>query len=293
MKKILVIGSTAVDVCIRIPHLPNTGEDINIERVENRIGGCAYNAARMLKRFSIPHILCSPVGTGAYGEFVVKRFEKEGIKPFIRLEEENGCCYCLIEKSGERSFLSLHGAEYMFGWLRDVDLPFADIDGVLVCGVDLEDPSGGEIVAFVRAHPELTVFFAPGPRLMSIERERVEAILACSPILHLNRTESFEYTGETDIEKAGSLLSGKTGAALVITLGEHGAYYRERDASAGRIASADPVQVKDTVGAGDAHCGAVIAGLKQGLTLQAAVERANQASGALISDTLVIGKPLP
>jgi sugar/nucleoside kinase (ribokinase family) len=47
------------------------------------------------------------------------------------------------------------------------------------------------------------------------------------------------------------------------------------------------------VGAGDAQCGAVIAALKQGLTMQAAVERANQASGACIGGALASGKPLP
>ncbi|MDR1073778.1 MAG: PfkB family carbohydrate kinase [Treponema sp.] len=208
----------------------------------------------------------------------MNHFEKEGITPFIRLEEENG----------ERSFLSLHGAEYRFGWMGAVDFPPADLDGVFVCGVDIEDPTGVEIAAFVRAHPELTVFFAPGPRLMSIERERMEAILACSPILHLNKAESFEYTGEMDVERAGTILAKKTGAAIVITLGEHGAYYREQGASRGRVASGVSVQVKDTVGAGDTHCGAVIAGLKQGLSLQAAVERANLTSAALVS-----GKPLP
>ena len=41
MQKILLIGSTCVDVIIEIDHLPKTAEDIQPKRQTLALGGCA------------------------------------------------------------------------------------------------------------------------------------------------------------------------------------------------------------------------------------------------------------
>ena len=42
-KNVLVIGSTCVDVIIRVDHLPRTEENLHPESQRFAIGGCAYN----------------------------------------------------------------------------------------------------------------------------------------------------------------------------------------------------------------------------------------------------------
>src|SRR5574344_1790603 len=109
MKQILVLGSTCVDVLLNIDHVPLTGEDVSIPEQELRLGGCAYNVSDILRHFSIPITLCSPVGSGIYGLFVESKFAEKKIPVFARISnKENGCCYCLVDKTGERTFLSYH-----------------------------------------------------------------------------------------------------------------------------------------------------------------------------------------
>ena len=43
--QVLVIGSTCVDVIIRVDHLPHTEENLHPDGQQFAIGGCAYNAA--------------------------------------------------------------------------------------------------------------------------------------------------------------------------------------------------------------------------------------------------------
>ena len=93
MKNTLVIGSTVVDVILNIPSIPGSGEDVNITDVEYRIGGCAYNVFKALRLFDSPSLLCSPVGSGFYGDMVREHLEKEGLLAFINLDGKNGCCY--------------------------------------------------------------------------------------------------------------------------------------------------------------------------------------------------------
>jgi sugar/nucleoside kinase (ribokinase family) len=285
-----VIGSTVVDVLLGLPRIPLRGEDVNISSCEYRIGGCAYNVYKTLRLFDSPALLCSPVGTGVYGRMVRESLVNEGITPFVNVEEENGCCYCLVEGDGERTFLSHHGAEYLFSrsWMKDID--YAQVDSIFICGIEVEDPTGREIVDFVCEHPGPELFFAPGPRIMYIERERMKRLFARRPILHLNETEALAFAASVagvsaSLEAAAEILAAHTKNTVVITLGERGCYYfapKETTAQSGFVPGF-PVAVRNTVGAGDAHCGAIIACLKQGKSLEESCKIANKAGAAAVT----------
>ena len=122
MKKLLFIGSTVVDVIINIDHLPRTCEDVNVYGQELAMGGCAFNAYSMARRFHGACELFSPVGSGVYGDYIQKHLDEAGIRVLIpRPEKANGCCYCFVEPNGERTFVSYHGADYLFEkeWFDD------------------------------------------------------------------------------------------------------------------------------------------------------------------------------
>ena len=167
MKKALIIGSTVVDVIVNlVDSLPRTGEDVHVRSQHMSLGGCAYNVSDSVRHFRVPYILFSPVGTGVYGYFVREELKKKGIaSPIPSPNMDNGCCYCFVEKSGERTFISYHGAEYLFrkDWFDLIDPE--EIDSVYICGLEIEEVTGNNVVEFLEKNPQLTVFFAPGPRL--------------------------------------------------------------------------------------------------------------------------------
>jgi sugar/nucleoside kinase (ribokinase family) len=219
---------------------------------------------------------------------VKKHLEEEGMEAFVNLEEENGCCYCLVEPDGERSFLSLHGAEYRFSrsWMKDID--YSQTGGVFICGLEIEEPTGDEIIDFVYEHPELELYFAPGPRIKQIQKEKMERLFNRrdrknnGPLIHLNQTEAYRFTGKRTLEKAALFLAEKTGNSLVITLGRRGCYCLEKTRREGRYVQGFPAKVIDTVGAGDAHCGALIACMKEGMGLEEACLIANRIGAAAV-----------
>ena len=66
-------------------------------------------------------------------------------------DEENGCCYCLIEPDGERTLPLRARREYRFQaqWLSRLDLdPF---DWLYLCGIDLEEAQNECLVRFASA----------------------------------------------------------------------------------------------------------------------------------------------
>ena len=178
MKKILVIGSTVADVTISLDHLPEPEEDIIPGAQKISLGGCAFNVSNMLRLFRVPYTLFSPVGTGIYGDFVKKELEKYDIRRYAEREgqpaagidmealpypqEENGCCYCLVDKTGNRTFMALHGAEYRFRkeWFSRLNMQ--EYDRIYVCGLEIEEPTGEQIVDFLEICREHDVTISLG-----------------------------------------------------------------------------------------------------------------------------------
>ena len=298
MKQTLFIGSSCVDVILNVPSLPEPGKDENIISQKFSVGGCAFNVSSIVRQFNLPYTLCSPVGSGIYGDFIKNRFSQLNIPVFAETPElENGCCYCIVEQNARRTFICQHGAEYRFNpeWFSKID--FSDVDIIYFCGLEVEDVDGEKIVDFLeskineRANAEkageagklnkngessITLVFAPGPRINSINKKLLDRIFALHPLLHLNDEEAISFTKADNVEKAAEILSAITDNSVIITEGKKGAFCFDKALNEKRLIPCEnKVTAIDTTGAGDCHCGTIIAGLKQGYPLFECVRRAN------------------
>lgn len=283
MKPALIIGSTCVDVIINIPHLPVTQEDIHPTAQTLSVGGCSYNVAYIVRLLDVPCTHISPVGGGMYGDYIAKVLTENGVPITVHVpEKENGCCYCLVEESGERTFMSYHGVEYTFEkkWMEPYHS--ADFGLCYVCGIEIEEPTGNNILEYLEENPTLKVFFAPGPRLKHISQEKLERVMALKPILHINELEAMALSGKDDIQEAGRHLHAITQNAVIITLGSQGTFCITENGSEQMIPSVPAERVVDTIGAGDSHAGTVIACLTKDMSLCDAIAYANKVAAAVV-----------
>ena len=280
MRKALFIGSACIDVILYLERLPKTEEDIHPQKQVMQLGGCAGNAARACRLVTQGVELASPVGTGVFGELTEKLLTQAGLPVRIRSEEENGCCYCLVEKGGERTFLSVHGAEYVFRkeWMQPYDA--MDIESVYVCGLEVEEPTGEALVAYLEEHPGRQLFYCPGPRGILL-KERNERIFALHPVLHLNRAEALLLSGKRSVEEAAEALGQLTENTVIITMGVDGAYALPKEGG-GFFVPGEKAQVVNTIGAGDTHAGVLMGALLEGASLKEALVTANHAAAKAV-----------
>ena len=196
MKKTLLIGSTCVDVIMNVKKMPQAGDDMLVQSQEHKLGGCTFNISDIMHHFEVPYTLCSPVGTGLYGDFVTKELEKRNVPVFARInDKENGCCYCVVDQNGERTFLCEHGAEYVFRREFFDSISLEEIDSVFICGLELEEPTAKAEVDYVQElydyfkakNEPFTIYFAPGPRIENIDESLLERVLDLHPVIHLNK----------------------------------------------------------------------------------------------------------
>lgn len=322
MKRLLIIGSTCVDVILRLDHLPTTGEDMHpVQRFA--MGGCAFNVAQVPKAYDVDLRFVTPIGDhGVFSDFVRAHLDNAGFRgPITVPNSENGCCYCLVERSGERTFLSVHGVEYSFHAEYMDAFAGERFDYTYICGLEVEEKTGGELVAWLEAHPDIagTVVYAPGPRGIEVDADRTARILAMHPILHLNEQEAQALAGmceskmqtlaamgepETQtlaamsgnesstlagmsgskepVLAAAQALHAKTGNMVIVTCGADGVLWISADGSV-HSAPSVPSTVVDTIGAGDSHCGAVLTGLTLGWSENDTMRFANQIASEVVA----------
>lgn len=212
--------------------------------------------------------------------------EKLGYQILIREEEsDNGYCLCLVEEDGERTFITVKGAEGRFrpSWFEQLSQDAYDsiyVAGYQVCG------ASGRVISDWMAGAkdrmkEKRVFFAPGPVITDIDQAVMERILSVGPILHLNEKEAFDYAKQPSVEDCLRYLYGLNHNLVVVTMGASGTMYY--DGSVMRQVPAYKTQVKDTIGAGDSHVAAMIAGYSKGLDTEQCVRLANRVASAIVS----------
>ena len=283
MKNVLVIGSTCVDVILRIDHLPRTEENIHPQSQRFAIGGCAYNVANILGRAGAEMTFITPVGRkGVFGPFVREALESAGYATMIDLPDgQNGCCYCFVEKNGERTFASVHGAEYTFdpAWMAPYEGKAFDYG--YVCGLEVEEHTGERLVAWLETARIGTLFYAPGPRGMRVRKELTDRLYALHPVLHINESEARALSGCENLDDALRTLHARTQNTVIATMGadgvrciEHGQLYS--------VVGMPADHVVDTIGAGDSHAGATLLGLCRGMSLRSSLSMANGVSAAVV-----------
>lgn len=291
MKPALIIGSTCVDVIINIDHLPKTEENIRPTSQSMALGGCAYNVQYIMRLLGASHTFISPVGGGTYGDYVAKQLKSMGVPVAVRVpEQENGCCYCLVESGGERTFMSYHGVEYTFQkyWMEPYNPDHYSY--AYVCGLEIEEPTGINLIEYLEKYPQLEVCYAPGPRGGLIEKGKADRMMELHPLLHINEQEAAALSGIQDYKEAAARLQTMTQNTVIVTLGKNGAYCLEKNGAAYSVPGTPAGKIVDTIGAGDSHIGTILACLVKDMDLRDAVAYANRVAAAVVG---VRGASLP
>lgn len=109
----------------------------------------------------------------------------------------------------------------------------------------------------------------------------MKKILDMHPIVHLNEDEALEFTHCDSVCRAAEVICGITHELVIVTCGERGAYYT--DGKTSKLVPGYISEVKDTIGAGDSHAGACIAGLKMNLNYERMLSIANKVASKVVS----------
>ncbi|HAT7652448.1 TPA: sugar kinase [Klebsiella michiganensis] len=269
-RPITIVGAAVIDVIADAYALPWRGCDIELQQQSVNIGGCALNIAVALKRLGMEADNALPVGQGVWADIIRNNMAREGLSSRIDgVTGDNGWCLALVEPDGERTFMSFSGVENQWNpaWLAQLTVPPQSL--VSLSGYQLASPCGEVLVHWLESLRDITPYIDFGPRIADIPETLMQRIMACKPVISLNRQEA-EIAAErfrlpVATEAFGQAWLKKFTMPLIVRHDEEGAWYFSAEEQG--LAAPFPVAVVDTIGAGDSHAGGTLAGLASGWTL--------------------------
>lgn len=249
-RPLTVIGAAVIDIIADAWTLPRRGGDIELQQQSVNVGGCALNIAVALKRLGIDASNALPLGQGVWAERIRRRLAKEGLSSVIdAVEGDNGWCLALVEPDGERTFMSFSGVENQWNadWLSQLRTPRGSL--VYLSGYQLASSCGEPLIQWLETVDDVTPFIDFGPRIGDITDDVMARIMACRPIVSLNRQEAIiaaERAGlATDTRTFGEAWVNRFSAPLVVRHDKDGAWYFSAQSSG--VVPAFPATVVDTI----------------------------------------------
>lgn len=284
MKKIIVIGSSNVDMVVRTSHLPAPGETILGGEFFMNQGGKGANQAVAIKRLGGNLIFMAKLGNDVLGRQSVGYFKKEGIDTrYIAFDEDSasGVALISVDDHAENSIVVASGANMLLNE-QDVDKMLEEMCEGDILLMQLEIPLQTVEYAARKAFGKgVKVVLNPAPA-RSLPKELFRHLYMVTP----NRIEAEMLTGikianDADVEKVAEEICAMGVKNVIITLGSKGCLIREEGVSY-RI-DAFKVEPVDTTAAGDTFNGALCVGLSEGMDLKQAAVMASKASSIAVT----------
>ncbi len=263
MARVVVVGAVNVDLVVEAPRLPGPGETVVGGGMRSSGGGKGANAAVAAARAGADVLLVGAVGDDAHGTEALAELRAAGVDVSgvaVLPGVATGVALIVVDAAGENQIAVGAGANAQVG-----ELPAGALDGAGCVLVSTEIPDTA-VTAAVRAAVAAGVPCVLNPAPVT---PAVRDLLGSGAILTPNRSELADLTGgSTDVPAAARELRDRSGAPVVVTLGEQGALVVD---GAPVLVSAPPVKAVDTVGAGDTFNGVLAARLAAGADLRTAV----------------------
>lgn len=284
MKKIIVIGSSNVDMVVRTSHLPAPGETILGGEFFMNQGGKGANQAVAIKRLGGNLIFMAKLGNDVLGRQSVGYFKKEGIDTrYIAFDEDSasGVALISVDDHAENSIVVASGANMLLNE-QDVDKMLEEMCEGDILLMQLEIPLQTVEYAARKAFGKgVKVVLNPAPA-RSLPKELFRHLYMVTP----NRIEAEMLTGikianDADVEKVAEEICAMGVKNVIITLGSKGCLIREEGVSY-RI-DAFKVEPVDTTAAGDTFNGALCVGLSEGMDLKQVAVMASKASSIAVT----------
>lgn len=293
--RIVSLGNVIIDVTARLPSLPERGGDV-FARNSGITPGGGFNMLAAAVRQGLCAAYGGAHGTGPFGTIARDALLAENIDVLLEptADIDTGYDVALIDDGGERTFITAVGAEATLTGARLTRLELRPDDAVYVSGYSLIHSPNREAISDFLAQltPDVTVFVDPGPLVLDIPQTTLGAVRDRATWWSCNLREAQLATGEQNPLDAARALQAASGAAqsgvargrggVVVRLGADGCLI----AQAGKPFELVPgfaVDVVDTNGAGDAHSGALLAGLARGDSPVEAARRANACAAIAVS----------
>lgn len=284
MGKIVVAGSSNMDMVVKTSHIPAPGETVLSGSFFMNPGGKGANQAVAAARLGGSTSFISKLGNDPFGHQFSQLLAAEGIDTShvtVSPHRPTGVALITVDERGENSIVVAPGANASLH-INDIKAAHAVISDADILLLQLEIPLDTVThAALYAAQQQVKVILNPAPALALPNH-----LLRCISILTPNTTEAALIAGipvsnRTDAEKAAKIICAKGVQQVIVTMGADGVIIcEEKNCSWIPAAKVTPV---DSTAAGDVFNGALSVALCEGKNLHTAARFACDAAAISVT----------
>jgi len=282
--KLVVIGSSNMDLVISLPRIPAIGETVLGGKSSMVFGGKGANQAVASIRSGGDIAFIAKVGNDLFGKNMKNHFKREGFQTDLILtdvSEPTGIAQIFVSEKGENSIAVAPGANMKL-MPKDIE-PFTDlIKNSKVVLLQLETPlETVEYIADIAYQNKVKLILNPAPA-QKLDKNLLKKVWLITP----NETEASLLTGievkdSSSAVKAAEHLLKMGIKNVIVTLGENGSLLCNKKGS--EHFKAFKAKAVDSTAAGDVFNGTLAVAITNEESLQNAINFA--AAAAAISVT--------
>jgi len=274
--KIIVVGSSNMDLVVKSPRIPAVGETILGGNFIMTPGGKGANQAVAAAKLGAQVFFIAKLGDDMFGTQSLANFKKEGVstKYVVQTKETpSGVALIMVDEKGNNSIVVAPGANQKLS-PEDVRKAQSDIASSGAVVAQLEVPAETvELAAELSNGFKVPFILDPAPA-QKLSPELLEMVDVLTP----NETEAqiltdIAVTDEDSAHTAAKKLLGSGVKAVILTMGAKGFLLATKNQT--ESIPAIKVDAVDATAAGDAFTGALAFGLAQGQELFEAALFAN------------------
>lgn len=271
---VVVFGSINLDLVARVARLPRPGETLAGAGFATSPGGKGANQALAARRAGAVVAMFGAVGDDAFAAPALALLDAAGVdRAGVRATvAATGVALIHVDAAGQNAITVVPGANAL---ARAADVPDAVLGPASMLMLQFETPHAESLALATRARARgARVVLNPAPAA-----SLSPAWLSAIDVLIVNEIEAAEIARPLGLpvspQEFAATLSARDGLMVVATLGRAGAFAAA--AGIGYRLPALAVTARDTVGAGDAFAGALVAALDRGEAVDVALTHATAA----------------
>lgn len=284
MSRVLVVGDLMVDVVVAMEEEIQRGSDTR-SKVTQTVGGTAINVATWSKKFGADCLVIGCIGNDIGGKFLESHFDLWDIPAELEVLESasTGTVVALAHPDGERSMFPDSRANSYLSAHQFSTVDWSSVSHLYISGYTLLNPSTNQLAKKLMQQAKsagTTVVLDPASAspISKLEKVEVRSWIELTDILIPNEleVEAISNTSELSLADLSAMLQ-----FLIVKLGAKGANLIQPAHST--LYAAKTVPVVDSVGAGDAFAGALMAELSKGQNIESAIAQALNAGAISVS----------
>jgi ribokinase len=276
MKRILNVGSLNIDHVYRVQHISRAGETLASNSYALFAGGKGANQSAALAQAGAQVFHAGRIGPE--GEWLVDKLLSLGcdMRFIERGPTPTGHALIQVDDMGQNSIVLYPGSNHEFTALQiDTILSGFNKSDILL----LQNEINNIPYLIKQAKKQgMEICFNPAPFAAGLKDYPLEMV----DILVFNQTEGQGLSGQSDPAAIIETLAQRyPNAALILTLGDEGLYFRQKEKE--HFIAAQKVKTVDTTAAGDTFVGFFLAAWARGASPETALEYGSRAAALSVT----------